>query len=157
MILMHPILTKKLHITDDTDAVYVEVITYNNDDDIDVEDDISYHDHTYHKSDAVPSINIDISDQNMPEPTTYTENFSNGTPSYTMDKTCNIAKAYKCTLCEKMFSCNGNLTKHKVLHTDEKPYSCLLCGMSFRWTFNLTQPTKQVLVMLLQIKLMQWT
>lgn len=38
---------------------------------------------------------------------------------------------FQCQQCHKTFSCNGNLTKHMVLHAANKPYKCDICSMQF--------------------------
>eukprot|EP00094_Tigriopus_californicus_P008872 TCALIF_08553-PA protein Name:"Similar to ZNF92 Zinc finger protein 92 (Homo sapiens)" AED:0.14 eAED:0.14 QI:0/0.33/0.25/1/1/1/4/69/455 len=38
---------------------------------------------------------------------------------------------FQCPQCQKTFSCNGNLTKHMVLHAVDKPFKCDICPMQF--------------------------
>ncbi|KAM4641955.1 uncharacterized protein O3C94_016314 [Discoglossus pictus] len=42
-------------------------------------------------------------------------------------------KSFKCSECEKSFSCKSALVSHKRIHTGVKPYTCSECGKSFRW------------------------
>lgn len=34
---------------------------------------------------------------------------------------------FGCEICGRLFMKNSNLTKHRTIHTDEKPYECWLC------------------------------
>jgi uncharacterized Zn-finger protein len=40
-------------------------------------------------------------------------------------------KPYKCDICGKGFSVNGNLQTHIRTHTGDKPYTCDVCGKVF--------------------------
>ncbi|KAM5146329.1 uncharacterized protein ACMZJ9_013546 isoform 2-T4 [Mantella aurantiaca] len=46
-------------------------------------------------------------------------------------------KMISCSDCGKMFSCNSYLSRHKRLHTGEKPFTCSECGKSFSWMSSL--------------------
>ncbi|XP_061486565.1 zinc finger protein 676-like [Rhineura floridana] len=41
------------------------------------------------------------------------------------------SKCYLCPICSKGFSNPNLLSKHKVIHRQEKPYKCKECGMAF--------------------------
>jgi len=47
-------------------------------------------------------------------------------------------KPYKCDQCDKSFSQNSSLTTHKRTHTGEKPYECDQCDKSFSVRHHLT-------------------
>jgi uncharacterized Zn-finger protein len=38
---------------------------------------------------------------------------------------------YKCDICGKGFSENGNLQNHISIHTGDAPYTCDICGKRF--------------------------
>ncbi len=38
-----------------------------------------------------------------------------------------IIRSYNCDICQKVLSSKGNLSKHKLLHSGEKPHQCHLC------------------------------
>ena len=44
----------------------------------------------------------------------------------------------KCEICGKAFSRNGDLTRHKVVHSGEKRFDCDICERSFGGRNNLT-------------------
>lgn len=37
-----------------------------------------------------------------------------------------------CTICSKSFSYSNDLRKHLRIHSDERPFECIHCGMRFR-------------------------
>ena len=53
----------------------------------------------------------------------------------------NITKSHVCTICSKMFSTKRQLSKHKIVHTSERPYVCNLCQKSFKHPQNLEAHT----------------
>ena len=40
-------------------------------------------------------------------------------------------KPFAWEICEKKFSNNSDLTRHKKIHSDKKPYSYMICGKAF--------------------------
>lgn len=51
---------------------------------------------------------------------------------------------HECDLCQKSFTTAYNLTVHKRIHTNERPYCCLKCGKYFKSSSNLNQHLRQV-------------
>lgn len=50
----------------------------------------------------------------------------------------------KCKICDKVFHHSGNLRKHMVLHTGERPFSCDICGKTFVLSQHLKSHMKLV-------------
>ncbi|KAB5526442.1 hypothetical protein GE09DRAFT_1042819 [Coniochaeta sp. 2T2.1] len=46
---------------------------------------------------------------------------------------------HKCDICEKRLSTRGSLTRHKRIHTEEKPCGCNICGERFSRRSHLTR------------------
>ncbi|XP_013119207.2 zinc finger protein 420 [Stomoxys calcitrans] len=46
-------------------------------------------------------------------------------------------KSYTCDVCLKEFRGKSDLTRHKFIHTAERPYKCELCGNCYRQEVNL--------------------
>jgi uncharacterized Zn-finger protein len=44
---------------------------------------------------------------------------------------CKQHKAFLCDFCGKVFSENGNLQTHMIIHTGVTPYKCDICGKRF--------------------------
>lgn len=51
---------------------------------------------------------------------------------------------HECDICQKNFTTAYNLTVHKRIHTNERPYCCLKCGKYFKSSSNLNQHLRQV-------------
>lgn len=43
-------------------------------------------------------------------------------------------KVFKCSKCDKSFSCNAKLERHMRVHSGVKPYTCEYCGKSFAYS-----------------------
>ena len=48
-----------------------------------------------------------------------------------------VGKQIICETCGKNFSTKSYLTRHKRIHTGEKPYKCDICGKKFTWKCDL--------------------
>lgn len=44
---------------------------------------------------------------------------------------CHGEKKYECDICHQKFAIGNNLKRHKMRHTDERPYVCAKCGKRF--------------------------
>ena len=42
-----------------------------------------------------------------------------------------LGKKYVCPVCGKSFNQSGNLNRHRVVHTKERPFRCNICGKGF--------------------------
>ena len=51
-------------------------------------------------------------------------------------------KLYQCSLCDKVFSPNGNLTRHMRSQTGGKPYRCNQCDETFSYKIYLNYHTR---------------
>ena len=41
-------------------------------------------------------------------------------------------KKHQCNICSKAFTLKYNLQRHKLIHTDERPFGCQYCHQRFR-------------------------
>lgn len=55
----------------------------------------------------------------------------NGARKFADTKRQKPANKYQCEVCGKSFNQSGNLNRHKVVHTRERPFSCDVCGKGF--------------------------
>ncbi|XP_075945212.1 uncharacterized protein LOC142947482 [Anarhichas minor] len=46
-------------------------------------------------------------------------------------------RPYSCEICGKRFRYRSYMQRHRMIHTDEKPYSCEICGTYFRSSSHL--------------------
>ncbi|XP_044744053.1 zinc finger protein OZF-like [Chrysoperla carnea] len=51
-------------------------------------------------------------------------------------------KKFVCEDCGKIFPTRNRLTKHKKIHSDERPYKCPICTRGFKQKFDLTNHVK---------------
>jgi KRAB domain-containing zinc finger protein len=51
-------------------------------------------------------------------------------------------KPFKCRECDKAFTQQGTLTKHKLIHTGEKPFKCKVCARAFTQQRSLTRHSR---------------
>ena len=40
------------------------------------------------------------------------------------------SRPHLCTVCDKGFKTKGDLARHKMIHTAEKPFQCTVCNLS---------------------------
>lgn len=62
-----------------------------------------------------------------------------------MNKTlhyCLQVKQYKCEQCDKSFKRKSELSRHKKIHSDERPFVCETCGVSYKRQTHLTRHEK---------------
>ena len=45
-------------------------------------------------------------------------------------------ESYACDTCGRSFSQKGNLSRHQLVHTKERPFRCEICGKSFSLKYN---------------------
>ncbi|KAJ0051096.1 hypothetical protein NL108_013831 [Boleophthalmus pectinirostris] len=48
-------------------------------------------------------------------------------------------KPFSCSVCKKTFPQKRNLKSHMRVHTGERPYHCIPCGLSFKFQQNFNQ------------------
>merc|ERR1711972_277474 len=49
---------------------------------------------------------------------------------------------FACNMCNKSFSKNSSLQRHRYEHTGERPWSCQICQKSFKHKHHLTEHTR---------------
>ena len=47
-----------------------------------------------------------------------------------------VETPFRCNFCDKSFTQNGDLIKHKRRHTGEKPFKCNFCTKAFSQKIN---------------------
>ncbi|XP_075771303.1 zinc finger protein 579 [Pelodiscus sinensis] len=52
------------------------------------------------------------------------------------------AKRHQCSVCHKFFARPWSLSRHRLVHTGEKPFACPDCGMAFRLSSYLKQHSR---------------
>jgi hypothetical protein len=45
---------------------------------------------------------------------------------------CFLQGTFRCGLCGKVLSCQGSFNRHRLVHTENKPYKCRFCPSAFR-------------------------
>ena len=51
---------------------------------------------------------------------------------------------YKCNTCDKVFPSPAQLKRHKIVHSDERPFKCDFCEKSFRRKYDCSFHMKMV-------------